>query len=620
MVAPDPFRRSDLASSSTVQTLLQQANAALARHDLERGETYLQQVLANAPENPAALFFLGHVRRAQQRLPEAIAYYERAIRSQPDQPMAYHHLATLLRTTGRAAEAVPVMRAAEHLAPQDARTQLELGLALADTAEFALAEDAYRKALRLQPALTEASQALSAALIAQTRLQEVEAVVATALNQPTLSPGQRAGLKLNLGIARVQQNRPAEGLALLDEAQSLMPNLPHADYSRANALQGLGRMEAAEQAYRKALQRNPLDLSAHTGLNRLRYRMASPDFLKSYDEAAALYPTASALFAGKADFLFLAGLYEDAQIAYRRALAHTPAHTPWREGLAATLTRLGAFADAAAEYEQVLQTGKPSLAARCGYAECLLRAGDPEKSVRISAEAITHSPHDQLALALWGTGLRQLGDPRETTLNDYNAFVRVYDLEPPDGFSDAQAFHAALNSSLDPLHGDRREHIDQTLRSGTQTLGNLFGTGRDLVERLRTRIDHAVADYIAQMPPQDTHPLLGRRTDNFVYSGSWSVRLSNRGFHTNHVHPKGWISSAYYVDIPTVTRDTVAKPGWLKFGEPSFEAGFADPIRRTVQPLQGRLVLFPSYMWHGTIAFEAPATRTTIAFDVAPAA
>jgi len=38
-----------------------------------------------------------------------------------------------------------------------------------------------------------------------------------------------------------------------------------------------------------------------------------------------------------------------------------------------------------------------------------------------------------------------------------------------------------------------------------------------------------------------------------------------------------------------------------------------------VQPLVGRLVLFPSYMWHGTVPFRALQNRTTVAFDVLPA-
>jgi hypothetical protein len=41
-------------------------------------------------------------------------------------------------------------------------------------------------------------------------------------------------------------------------------------------------------------------------------------------------------------------------------------------------------------------------------------------------------------------------------------------------------------------------------------------------------------------------------------------------------------------------------------------------VRRAVQPVPGRLVLFPSYMWHGTIPFHATTARTTIAFDAVP--
>jgi len=43
-----------------------------------------------------------------------------------------------------------------------------------------------------------------------------------------------------------------------------------------------------------------------------------------------------------------------------------------------------------------------------------------------------------------------------------------------------------------------------------------------------------------------------------------------------------------------------------------------DPILKAVQPVPGRLVLFPSYMWHGTIPLDASSARTTIAFDAVP--
>ena len=68
-----------------------------------------------------------------------------------------------------------------------------------------------------------------------------------------------------------------------------------------------------------------------------------------------------------------------------------------------------------------------------------------------------------------------------------------------------------------------------------------------------------------------------------------------------------------------MVQDTETRQGWIKFGEPSYEIGLSDPVRRAVQPKVGRLVLFPSYMWHGTIPFHAAQNRTTIAFDAVPA-
>ena len=80
----------------------------------------------------------------------------------------------------------------------------------------------------------------------------------------------------------------------------------------------------------------------------------------------------------------------------------------------------------------------------------------------------------------------------------------------------------------------------------------------------------------------------------------------------------GWISSCYYVAVPDAAKDESARQGWIKFGEPSFDVALKNPVRRAIQPVPGRLVLFPSYMWHGTIPFRDAAARTTIAFDVVP--
>jgi hypothetical protein len=243
--------------------------------------------------------------------------------------------------------------------------------------------------------------------------------------------------------------------------------------------------------------------------------------------------------------------------------------------------------------------------------------GDTEKAAHFCERALRLSPNEGACLALLSIASRIMEDSRDDYFNGYDKWVQGFDLEPPEGFSDMASFNAELNASLDRLHPDTREFIGQSLRGGTQTPDNLFGTGHVLVEKLKTRIDQAVERYIAGLEQDSAHPFLSRRGAGFRYAGSWSSRLRDCGFHVNHLHPKGWISSCYYVAVPDAVKH--GQQGWIKFGEPSFDVALKSPIRRAIQPAAGRLILFPSYMWHGTVPFRDDAARTTIAFDVVPA-
>ena len=108
-----------------------------------------------------------------------------------------------------------------------------------------------------------------------------------------------------------------------------------------------------------------------------------------------------------------------------------------------------------------------------------------------------------------------MGDERDETLSGYDSLIRSFELEPPDGFSSMDDFNAELNGWLDRVHPDTREYLDQSLRGGTQTPDQLFGKGHVLVEKIRARIDEAVARYIAEMREDDRHPFLSRRAKGF---------------------------------------------------------------------------------------------------------
>ncbi len=608
----------DASAARQLHGLLQRALAHMQRDEMEQAEGYLSQARKIAPDDANVLQFTGVVRVNQGRLEEAEALYRRSLAVEPAQPHVLHNLARLLYHASRFDEAIELLEEALRQRPDYGDAALRLGHCYQSKGLFADAEHAYRKALQVEPTSLMVQQSLGGVLNDMGRNTEAEQLLRAALEQ-SRDQRQTAALHHNLAASLKQQGRFEEALELFDRAKAAAADIPIVDYNRGGTLQELGRLDEAVEAYRSAIVRNPLNLDAHNDLNRLLYRLGrDEELLQSLDDVAAGHPKIGGLPLLKADLLFKLDRFAEAADYFRRAAPLEPEHVMPHDGLGLAEARLGHFDEAIAAHERAVALEPDNAAAWTNFAETLLRAGDPERALKVSEQAMEIAPELQHSLAMWGLALRMLDDPREQTLNDYERLVEVFDVPPPEGFADMDSFNAALNAELDRLHKDRREALDQTLRSGTQTLGNLFGRGHDLVERLRVRIDDVVNQYIASMDDDDEHHLFRRRSRDTTYSSSWSSRLSDCGYHTNHLHPLGWISSCYYIALPEAVADTQEKQGWIKFGEPSFDAGFKEPICRTIQPQPGRLVLFPSYMWHGTVPFRSEQDRTTIAFDVVP--
>jgi tetratricopeptide (TPR) repeat protein len=605
--------------SRSLKSPLEEVVSSLTRNDPIAAELALSRILGGSPDDAEALQLMGVVRRLQGQPAEAEALFRRALSLAPGLPHVHHNLGNLLRELSRLDEAVAEQREAIRLKPNYVEAHLSLALALSDLGEHEAAEKSCRAALRIQPNLVAAKQALAAELNELNRPKEAETLARRMLAVNAGSPSQIAAVEHNLAMSLKMQGRLEEALQLFDSAQARMPDLPAVDYNRANTLQQMGRLDEAAEYFRRAIARNPLDLTAHRVLNQLLYRLGDDErFLASYDEAAALYPEVSQLPLEKAMFQLLKEDFEQARETYERSCRISPQSIRAHDGLGLILARQGEFDAAIREHETATGLDPSDAFAWRNFAETLLRAGDAKRALDATERSLALEPDNQGALAMWGVALRAAEDTREEFLNDYDSFVRVYEISQPPGYRDVAEFNRALNAYLDGLHTDRREAIDQTLRKGSQTFGNLFGYDHAIVEALRARIDEAVTDYIACMKENAEHPLLARKSNAFGYSASWSARLFDCGFHTNHVHPKGWISSAYYVGLPEAVEKEGANEGWIKFGEPNFECGLKNPVRRQIQPHVGTLVLFPSYMWHGTVPFHSNQSRTTIAFDVVP--
>jgi uncharacterized protein (TIGR02466 family) len=183
--------------------------------------------------------------------------------------------------------------------------------------------------------------------------------------------------------------------------------------------------------------------------------------------------------------------------------------------------------------------------------------------------------------------------------------VMPVDIALPDG----------LQAKLEAMHTMQMHPAEQSLRGGTQTRGNLFDRRLPEIQALAAEIRRAINAAVSALPDDPTHPFLSRKSGDIDFSASWSVRLASEGFHINHVHPMGWISSALYIALPPKMDKN---SGALTFGVPESAYGLDLPPRRVEVPKVGRLVLFPSYFWHGTLPFENDKHRLTVAFDAVP--
>ena len=228
-------------------------------------------------------------------------------------------------------------------------------------------------------------------------------------------------------------------------------------------------------------------------------------------------------------------------------------------------------------------------------------------------------PDRQHWIAYEATALRSLDPERYRNLVDIERYVRPYTLPVPDGFASLEAFNDALLEALEPWHPYAAHPLDQSLRGGTQTTRDLTTIDDPVIKAFYGALDVPIRQYMADIGNAPDHPLTARNTGNYRIAGAWSVKLRGGGRHVNHVHPEGWISSAYYVAVPEETTSGRGRGGWIKFGEPPFETDPPSPPEKWIQPSAGTLVLFPSFMWHGTHPIEDDALRVTAPFDAVPA-
>jgi tetratricopeptide (TPR) repeat protein len=597
-----------LEAMRAVSALLQGGQFGLAQERLE----------AIVQANPAfaeALRLLAGTKQALGDAPGAERLLRRAIEVDPNWSPTYTTLGELLLASGRAGEAEAMLRRATGGARADPRGALVLARYYNDTsrpAEALAVAVPFCTGGRMDPEL--ATQHVTALIALGRQAEAISLYTAYAGSAPdNPAPAQPLAMALNAA------GRHSEAAQIAHRALARGFRTATLCLTYAKSLMAEGANERAETALRDCLRLEPRLAEAHSSLAQLVWIRTGDlgQAAEALDQALSRFGNDDALWATKAAILQGAG---DARGAYaclapRAERPQAPPVLLVRAGLAALDFDP---AQAVSLAERALRSMPDNSSARSLLAAAQLGVGEARAALQNCDALLSAAPDDQYLIALQTTALRLLGDERYAQMCDYRNLILPLSIEPPAPWSDLATFLADLTTSLDRLH-DPNGHalLFQSLRNGTETTQDLTRSADPAVRGLFQAFAAPIGRYLEHIGRGED--LLRRRNNGgWRFNGSWSVRLRNRGFHTSHVHPRGWISSAFYVQLPDAMAEGRTDEGVLSFGKPGILTSPAVGAEYSVRPTPGMLVLFPSYFWHGTIPFQSPQPRLTVAFDAVP--
>ncbi|MCH7742330.1 MAG: tetratricopeptide repeat protein [Proteobacteria bacterium] len=548
------------------------------QNKFELAERHMLGSLRMNPMQPNVQNNLAICYKKQAKLDKAVEYFGCAIALQPGYVDAYRNLAATLVQQGRFRDSQEIAVIGLEANPDDAGLHNQLGVAKKELGDHKGAIDCFKKALHINPNHTQSQH--------------------------------------NLGVAYRLNNQPQLALncleRLLNENSSfeLLHNI-------ANAHSDLGHLETAVEYYERVLTLAPEYPSAYQNLSNLTWSLGQREnFLDCYEQAFARGVVTEELVLSYLEALLTSGQVDEA-IAFLQTTSLDINDARRCDFLGRCHLEAGRASEAISFHEQACSEPDAPNPYWVDFAITLMVADDIPRATRILEQVYSSEPDNQMALAYLCACWRLQQDPRDKLVNNYD-LVGAYEIPVPDGFATIDEFNQYLNKYLTSVHTSKARPLEQSVRQGTQTQGNLFARDakplRLLEKSFRTVINQYMNDMADLEPPYPGYNI----PREFEFSASWSVKLRQNGYHEIHIHPMGWISACYYVDLPRVIDTTSEREGWIQFGEPNIELATPLPAQHAIKPAAGTMALFPSYMWHGTVPFKSDEIRTTVVVDIVP--
>ncbi|MGI9263401.1 MAG: putative 2OG-Fe(II) oxygenase [Gammaproteobacteria bacterium] len=404
-------------------------------------------------------------------------------------------------------------------------------------------------------------------------------------------PPETQGRKQLIAEARqlAADRRFGRAVECLNLALEARPDDSEALKSRGRILQDASRFEEAMADYQRLVSESPSDAESWLELGHCLRA------LERLDEAAE---------------------------AFLRTLELAPHSVESMVTLGAIDRDREKFESATGWLKKAVAANPNEVRAHCILGTTYLAAGEAGNGRASLEQAFSLNPYDRTTIAYLYVACCQTGDAAAAlALAQPDILVRSYQYGEPgtetrldDSLNERLADHVRGHSSLE------YERSGNTTRKGAHT-GNLLEAPATPASQLFEWIEHRIRQYLESLPRTGTHPYLAWSPDRWDID-AWGVVIQPGGYQEPHIHPDGWISGVYYVAVPDdiVSADD-SREGCLELGTPP--SPFSDCGQFPVQllrPRPGKLNIFPSFLWHRTMPYEASGERICIAFDVRPRA
>jgi uncharacterized protein (TIGR02466 family) len=539
----------------------------------------------------------------------AIEALECLVQLVPEDPEVNGALGDLYRRAGAFEAAYAFLIKSVEKAPDRPEFFYNLGLYMMDLGQFKRAEGLYRQALELRGHYAKAAFGLTNALEAQRDYFGAALVLDSMLVDRLSDP------VVWFRLARIQFKikQPEKAIESLLRTKGLTPEDPGIVVESVRLFLALGRVEDATSWLAECVDRGMLDRALYKLKASLAYELGSNGFLASYERL----DYSSLPLDLQADYLnFLVSTGEYARAQQLIDLASGALLTDARDLMLAQLNlwnSTGCFS----EMMQLIALQSDDYGEWLAVA--LMGQGHFAAAIEVIERLLDQDANQQYWLALLETALR-IVDPEKHRRLFFDAVpFQVVDLGDSVGNAELFRLNTLLEVWLNDQHCFQRAPLGQSVLDGTQTAGNLFDLSFSPLNRLWRVLEQEILSFLQTTPGFGGVYFDGRKTGGVRLESSWSIKVAELGHHVPHVHSKGWLSCVYYVSVPeAIEQRNGENEGFLGLGRPGVTVPSHLAPSAFVEPKPGRLVVFPSYLWHETVAFIGKGERMVIAFDVLP--